>query len=108
MDIYLHGIETIESNNGPRPVETIDTGIIGLVFTAPDADAELWPLNKPVAVHGYSGYPGGLGNMRHRRGCIRRHLRPGQPGICRRSWVSASRGRQRRPQRWRTCSAIRS
>ncbi len=33
------------------------------VFSSPhpDADEELWPLNKCVAVHGYSGYPGGLG-----------------------------------------------
>lgn len=62
MDIYLHGIETIESNAGPRPVETIDTGIIGMVFTAPDADAGLWPLNKCVAIHGFMGFPGGLGD----------------------------------------------
>jgi phage tail sheath protein FI len=61
MDIYLHGIETIESNSGPRVVETIDTGIIGLIFTAPDADLVLWPLNKCVAVHGYAAFPGGLG-----------------------------------------------
>ena len=61
MDILLHGIETIESDAGPRPVETIDTGIIGLVFTAPDADPELWPLDRCVAVHGLAGFPGGLG-----------------------------------------------
>lgn len=61
MDIYLHGIETIEKNDGPRPVVTIDTGIIGLVMTAPNADADLWPLNKCVAIHGYQGFPGGLG-----------------------------------------------
>ena len=61
MDIYLHGIETIERNDGPRPVETIDTGIIGMVFTAPDADATIWPLNKCVPVYGYMGFPSGLG-----------------------------------------------
>lgn len=62
MDIYLHGIETIERNEGPRPVETIDTGIIGLVGTAPDADATLWPLNTPVAIYGGNGAVQGLGN----------------------------------------------
>ena len=41
-DIYLHGIETIERNDGPRPVEAIDTGVIGMVITAPDADATVW------------------------------------------------------------------
>ena len=61
MDIFLHGIETIERNDGPRPVETIDTGIIGLIFTAPNANADLWPLNKPVLINGFSGFPGGLG-----------------------------------------------
>ncbi len=61
-DIYLHGIETIEKNDGPRPVATIDTGIIGMIGTAPDADADLWPLNKPVAVFGYNGTPQGLGS----------------------------------------------
>lgn len=61
MDIYLHGIETIEKNDGPRPVQTIDTGVIGAVFTAPNADPELWPLNKRISVLGYQGFPGGLG-----------------------------------------------
>lgn len=60
-DIYLHGIETVEKNEGPRPVQTIDTGIIGLIGTAPDANATNWPLNTPVAVYGYNGVPSGLG-----------------------------------------------
>jgi phage tail sheath protein FI len=61
-DIYLHGIETIEKNSGPRPVQTIDTGIIGGVFTAPNADPAIWPLNTVVPVLGYQGLPGGLGS----------------------------------------------
>ncbi len=60
-DIYLHGLETIEKNNGPRPVETVDTGIIGLIGTAPDAIASDWPLNKPVAIFGINGAVQGLG-----------------------------------------------
>ena len=51
-DIYLHGIETVESSQGPRPVVTIDTGVIGLIGTAPDALDSKWPLNIPVAVFG--------------------------------------------------------
>ncbi len=59
-DIYLHGVETVEKNEGPRPVVTIDTGIIGLIGTAENADAN-WPLNTPAAVLGYNGVPAGLG-----------------------------------------------
>lgn len=62
MDIYLHGVETIERNNGPRPVETIDTGVIGLVGTAPDANATLWPLNTPIPIYGSNGAVQGLGS----------------------------------------------
>jgi phage tail sheath protein FI len=62
MDIYLHGIETIEKNDGPRPVETIDTGIIGLLGTAPLASADIWPYDTVVPVYGYSGLPGALGS----------------------------------------------
>lgn len=62
MDIYLHGVETIERNNGPRPVETIDTGVIGLIGTAPDANATLWPLNTPMPIYGSNGPVEGLGS----------------------------------------------
>lgn len=57
-DVYLHGIETIERNNGPRPVRTIDTGVIGIVGTAPLANATLFPLNTPVAIYSWSGVEG--------------------------------------------------
>ena len=57
MDIYLHGIETIESSNGPRPVETIDTGVIGLIFTAPFANTITWPFNKCIAIIGEFRFP---------------------------------------------------
>ncbi len=60
-DIYLHGIETVEKDSGPRPVNTIDTGVIGLVGTAPDADELSFPLDTPVAIHGINDVPEGLG-----------------------------------------------
>jgi len=47
---YLHGLETIELSDGLRPVRTIKTSVIGLVGTAPLADANLFPLNTPVAL----------------------------------------------------------
>lgn len=60
-DLVLHGLETIENTNGPRPVETIDTGVIGLMGTAPDASDDLWPLNTLVPIYGSSGSVQGLG-----------------------------------------------
>ncbi|MCB1473846.1 MAG: phage tail sheath subtilisin-like domain-containing protein [Rhodobiaceae bacterium] len=61
-DTFLHGIETIEKNDGPRPIETIDTATILLLFTAPAADATIWPLNTPKLILGERGFPGGLGS----------------------------------------------
>lgn len=60
-DIYLHGVETVENTNGPRPVFTIDTGVIGLVGTAPDANETLWPLDKAIPIYGAGGAVQGLG-----------------------------------------------
>jgi phage tail sheath protein FI len=47
---YLHGLETIELDDGIRPVETIKSSVIGLVGTAPDADISKFPLNTPVPI----------------------------------------------------------
>lgn len=62
MDIFLHGLETTEHDAGnPRFVATIDSAIIFLVGTAPDADDTLFPYNEPKVVRGYNGMPTGLG-----------------------------------------------
>ena len=47
---FLHGVEVIEIDNGPRPIRTVKSSVIGLVGTAPDADAAAFPLNTPVLV----------------------------------------------------------
>lgn len=47
---YHHGVRVLEINEGTRPIRTIQTSIVGLVATAPDADATAFPLNKPVLV----------------------------------------------------------
>lgn len=60
-DIYLHGLETIEQTNGPRPVNTVDTGIIALIGTAPDANATLYPLDTLVPLYGKNADYSGLG-----------------------------------------------
>lgn len=49
---FLHGIETVEVDDGTRPIETVKSSVIGLVGTAPDADAAKFPLNEPVLVYG--------------------------------------------------------
>jgi hypothetical protein len=46
----MHGIRVIEILTGARPITAVATAIIGLVATAPDADAAAFPLNTPVLV----------------------------------------------------------
>lgn len=45
---YHHGVRVVEIPGGARPIRTIATAILGMVCTAEDADADMFPLNKPV------------------------------------------------------------
>ncbi|WP_178860830.1 phage tail sheath protein [Thiomicrorhabdus cannonii] len=49
---FLHGVEVLDIDSGPRPIRTVKSSVIGLVGTAPDADATAFPLNTPVLVAG--------------------------------------------------------
>ncbi|MCG7627296.1 phage tail sheath subtilisin-like domain-containing protein [Epibacterium sp. MM17-32] len=49
---FLHGVEVLEIDSGPRPIRTISTGVIGIVGTAPDADADAFPFDTPVLIAG--------------------------------------------------------
>ncbi|MGJ7459457.1 phage tail sheath protein [Halomonas sp. RA08-2] len=49
-DQYHHGVRVHEINEGTRPIRTVATAVIGLVATAPEADAEAFPLDTPVLV----------------------------------------------------------
>lgn len=49
-DTYHHGVKVIEINDGVRSLSTVATAILGLVATGPAADADYFPLNKPVLV----------------------------------------------------------
>ncbi len=51
-ETFLHGVEVIEIDAGPRPITTVRTSVIGLIGTAPNADATAFPLNTPVLVAG--------------------------------------------------------
>lgn len=47
---YHHGVRVVEINDGTRPIRTVSTAIVGMVCTADDADATVFPLNKPVLI----------------------------------------------------------
>ncbi|MBW8953161.1 phage tail protein, partial [Escherichia coli] len=50
MSDYHHGVQVLEINDGTRVISTVSTAIVGMVCTASDADAEIFPLNKPVLI----------------------------------------------------------
>ncbi|AJF07764.1 phage tail sheath subtilisin-like domain-containing protein [Geoalkalibacter subterraneus] len=52
MPSFLHGVEVVEIDYGPRPIQTVRSSVIGLIGTAPDADAAKFPLNTPVMIAG--------------------------------------------------------
>ena len=58
---FLHGVEVVEIDSGPRPIQTIRSSVIGLIGTAPDADTDKFPLNTPVLIAGKRGEAAPLG-----------------------------------------------
>ena len=53
---FLHGVEVLQIDTGARPIQTVRSSVIGLIGTAPDADAIKFPLNTPVLVASKSDY----------------------------------------------------
>ncbi|MFG6082332.1 phage tail sheath subtilisin-like domain-containing protein [Paracoccus litorisediminis] len=51
-ETFLHGVEVIEIDTGPRPIRTVRSSVIGIVGTAPDADPAAFPLDTPVLIAG--------------------------------------------------------
>ena len=49
---FLHGPEVLEIDSGIRPIRTVTSAVIGLCGTAPNADANAFPLNVPVLISG--------------------------------------------------------
>jgi len=49
---FLHGVEVVELTQGVRPLQTVRSAVIGLIGTAPNADAAVFPLNEPVLISG--------------------------------------------------------
>lgn len=50
LDQYHHGVRVVEINEGTRVIRTVATAVIGLVATAPDADTDTFPLDRPALV----------------------------------------------------------
>lgn len=50
MSNYLHGVEVLEIENGARTMRALATSVIGIVGTAPFADAAKFPLDTPVLI----------------------------------------------------------
>ena len=51
-DQFLHGVEVVQIDDGIRPISTAKSSVIGLIGTAPDADATAFPLNTPILIEG--------------------------------------------------------
>jgi phage tail sheath protein FI len=49
---FLHGVEVLELDSGPRPIRIAPTSVIGIVGTAPNADESAFPLNTPTLIAG--------------------------------------------------------
>ena len=58
---YHHGVRVIEINGGTRPIRTVATAIVGIVCTAEDADATVFPLDRPVLITDVLGAIGKAG-----------------------------------------------
>lgn len=61
-EVYIHGVRVVESDDGARPIKTASSAVIGIVGTAPDADALDFPLNTPVLIAGSRKEAASLGD----------------------------------------------
>ncbi|MFV0949407.1 phage tail sheath subtilisin-like domain-containing protein [Wolbachia endosymbiont of Nasonia giraulti] len=49
---FLHGVNVIEVTSGAKTVRTAKSSVIGVIGTAPEADEQKFPLNRPVLIAG--------------------------------------------------------
>lgn len=61
MTSFLHGVELIQIDSGPRTIQTVASSVIGVVGTAPDAEALKFPINTPILIAGSRTEAAGLG-----------------------------------------------
>ncbi|WP_142416282.1 phage tail sheath subtilisin-like domain-containing protein [Bartonella massiliensis] len=67
---FLHGVEVVEVDDGTRPLRAVQSGVIGIIGTAPDADEQAFPLNTPVLVTGSLSQAAKLDKTGKRRGTL--------------------------------------
>ncbi|WP_375614191.1 phage tail sheath subtilisin-like domain-containing protein [Bartonella sp. AC151YNML] len=67
---FLHGVEVVEVDDGTRPLRAVQSAVIGIVGTAPDADERAFPLNTPVLVAGSLSQTAKLDTTGKRRGTL--------------------------------------
>ncbi|WP_273721176.1 MULTISPECIES: phage tail sheath subtilisin-like domain-containing protein [unclassified Bartonella] len=67
---FLHGVEVVEVDDGTRPLRAVQSAVIGIVGTAPDADEQAFPLNTPVLVAGSLSQAAKLDKTGKRRGTL--------------------------------------
>lgn len=49
---YLHGVETVEVDDGMNAFQTVKSAIIGVIGTAPNRKIEDFPINQPFLIAG--------------------------------------------------------
>ncbi|WP_375641069.1 MULTISPECIES: phage tail sheath subtilisin-like domain-containing protein [unclassified Bartonella] len=67
---FLHGVEVVEVDDGTRPLRAVQSAVIGIVGTAPDADDRAFPLNTPVLVTGSLSQAAKLDKTGKRQGTL--------------------------------------
>ncbi|KQN29697.1 phage tail sheath subtilisin-like domain-containing protein [Sphingomonas sp. Leaf38] len=67
---YLHGISVAEIAGTSRTIRTVATAVIGLVVTAPAADAAAFPVNRPVLITDIEGAIVKAGNTGTMKGVL--------------------------------------
>lgn len=79
LDQYHHGVRVSEVNDGTRVIRTISTAVIGIVATASDADADMFPLNQPALVTNVAtaiGQAGDSGTLKNALTAIGNQAKP--------------------------------
>ena len=57
MADYHHGVRVVEINDGTRVISTVSTAIIGMVCTAEDADATVFPIINQLSTPRNERFP---------------------------------------------------
>lgn len=70
-DVFLHGVEVVDGVPKPAPLALSNQGVIGIVGTAGEADAELFPIDTPVLIAGSVEEAAALGKVGSLPGALR-------------------------------------